>query len=117
MANNEFPIHAHVETASQDCDGRYTGGHLMVPTFEEQSSEFGDIEFHHRVVSQAVNTYSLMDSGTLTVNKMEDGDVRLSWSEATEEGFRQTEITICTDDCDLGDSPWQRDHSAEAAGY
>ena len=117
MANNEFPVHAHIEKCSQDWDGRYTSGYTMVQTFEEQGSDTGDVAFHERIMGSIVNTYSLMGEGKLTVSRLGDGDVRATWSEPTEEGFTETEVTFCTDDCDLGDSPWQRDHTAEAAGY
>jgi len=110
-------IHAHVETYSTDCDGALSSGYLMVANESEQTEPFGDIEFHDRVVGNIVNTYSLDRTGTLTVTRLQDGDVRLSWSEPTEEGHRNTEATICTDPCDLGEQGWRRDHQAEAAGY
>lgn len=110
-------IHAHVETYSTDCDGALSSGHLMTQNDDERDSQFGDIEFHERVVGYVVNTFSLLADGTLRVTRLSDGDVRLSWSEATEEGGRSIEATICTDDCDLGESSWRRDHQAEAAGY
>lgn len=110
-------IHAHVETYSADCDGPLSSGYLMVPTDEELDAPFADIDFHNRVVASVVNTYSLDSQGTLTVTRLADGDTRLAWHEPTEEGFRRTEATICTDPCDLGEQSWRRDHQAEAAGY
>ena len=73
-------------------------------------NDFTDIEFTHRVVASVVNAYSLMDSGTLKVNRMSDGDVRMTWQEAIDEGNRTTEATICRDLCDDTTESWQRDH-------
>lgn len=109
-------LHAHIVKESRDCDGAYTSGHTMMQTHEEQASEFGDIEFHRRVVAEVVNSYSLMDTGRLFVHRFEDGSTRLVWSEPTDEGYRNTEATLCIDECELP-TPWQRDHTAEAAGY
>lgn len=121
-----FEIHAHVETASSDCDGHYTSGYTMTLSDAERAAkiaadgvnDFTDIEFHNRVLASVVNTYSLMSHGTLTVRRFDDGDVRLMWSEATDEGYRNVEATICTDDCVLPhNDSWMRDHRAEAMGY
>lgn len=116
-----FPLHAHIETYATDCDGALSGGYLLTMNDEEvdraAGGGFGDIQFHNRVLSHVVNTYSIMATGSLTVTRLEDGDVRLSWSEATEEGGRNIEATICTDPCDLGEDAWRRDHQAEEAGY
>lgn len=111
-------IHAHIETCSTDCDGPLTGGFVMVPTEDDLTSDFADIEFHHRVVSYVVNSYSLMAEGNLRVIKCDDGRTILIWAEATEEGGRRIDATICEDEsCDLGEEAWQRDLRAEEAGY
>ena len=111
-------IHAHVETYSTDCDGPLSGGFVMVPTDDDLTSDFADIEFHHRVVSYVVNSYSLMAGGNLRVSRCDDGRTILVWTEATEEGGRRIDATICNDEgCDLGEEPWQRDHRAESMGY
>jgi hypothetical protein len=115
MTENE--IHAHIETYSSDCDGSYTGTYLLTMTDAERASDFADIEFHNRVLASVVNTYSLDSEGRLTVSRLADGDVRLSWSEPTEEGRRDVEATICTDPCDLGEESTFRDHRAEEMGY
>lgn len=109
-------LHAHYESAARDCDGLITQDYIIVPTDEERASEFGDIEFTDRVVANMVNAYSLDSTGTLVVNKLDDGDFRLAWSEPTEEGYRSVDVTLCKDDCDLGEHSY-RDHTAESMGY
>lgn len=122
--NGPMTIHAHIKTESRDCDGTYTGGWTMPFTAEERAerdaadgiNDFHEIHFTDRVVAYMVNAYSLDHDGTLTVKRLHDGDVRLSWSEPTEEGHRSVDAVICRDACDDSE-PWQRDHTAEAAGY
>ena len=109
-------LHAHIDRSATDCDGTCTSDYVMVFNDAEKASEFGDIEFHDRVVASLVNTYSIMAEGSLRVIRLGDGDVRIIWSEATEEGGVHSEATFCNDDCDLGERS-QRDHSAEAMGY
>ena len=109
-------LHAHFEKASRDCDGLYTQDYVITMTDEEIASEFGDIEFTDRVVASVVNAYSLDSTGTLSVVRLDDGDVRMSWREPTEEGYTSTEVTLCKDDCDTGEHSY-RDHTAESEGY
>lgn len=109
-------LHAHIETAASDCDGLITRDYVMTMTDEERASEFGDLEFHDRVVTSVVNTYSLDGEATLKVSRLNDGSVRISWTEPTEEGYRNSEATFCTDDCDDEESSY-RDHRAESMGY
>lgn len=112
-------IHAHVETYSTDCDGPMSSGYLMAMNDNEKRSDYGDIEFHHRVVTRVVNTYSIFTEGTLKVQNEGDNGIRLNWSEVTEEGGRSVEALICDDETCLYDDEgfWQRDHRAEEAGY
>lgn len=111
-------IHAHFESRSSDCDGTYDRTYVLAPSDEERASEFGDIEFHNRVVGSIVNTYSILLAGSLHVHKFEDGSVRLEWTEQTEEGGIATTVTLCEDEtCDVDDEPTFRDHTAERAGY
>lgn len=110
-------LHAHIQTYSTDCDGPLSSEHVMVMTDEEKVSDFGDIEFHNRVVSSIVNTYSIFQGGDLNVANEGDNGIRLTWFEATEEGGRNTEALICDDeDCDPNHSSY-RDHRAEEMGY
>lgn len=100
-------LHAHVETDSRDCDSRYTGGHVLEMTTQERADAFPELTFKDRVL---VGVVSLSGDGLLTVT--EDG---LSWHEQTEEGYRTAEVRWCEEDCE--EASWQRDHTAEAAGY
>lgn len=100
-------LHAHVETDSRDCDGRYTGGHVLEMTLQERCDAMGDLHFKDRVLASVVSLHS---DGTLTVS--EDG---MSWHERTDEGYRDAEVRWCEDDCE--DASWQRDHRAEEMGY
>lgn len=115
-------IHAHIDTYSTDCDGGYSRSHVMTLNDAERKmagqpiNDFHEIDFTNRVVGTVVNAYSLMQEGRLTVRNYNDGRVRLNWSEATEEGARHVEATICHDECDTEEHS-QRDHRAEAMGY
>lgn len=102
-------LHAHVETESQDCDGRYTSGRVEEMTLQERCDQFGDLHFKERVLANVVSLHA--EQGTLTVT--EHG---LEWREQTEEGYRATDVEWCEDDCSE-ERPWQRDHRAEAMGY
>lgn len=102
-------LHAHAESQSRDCDGMYSSGVDYEPTLDERVDEFGDLHFKQRVISYMVNV-DPDSEGTLTVRSDE-----VSWYERTEEGYRATEVRWCEGEC-AGQS-WQRDHSAEAAGY
>lgn len=103
-----FRVHAHVETSSRDCDGLYTGGHVLEMTLQERCDHFGDLHFQQRVLAGVV---TLHGTGTLTVNP--EG---LSWHEVTDEGYRAEEVRWCEDECPEERS-WQRDHTAESMGY
>lgn len=121
----ENELHAHIAHDTTDCDGRITTSYLMTMTDDDRArkvaaagvNDFTDIEFTDRVVSTIVNAYSLEGEATLTVTRLGDGDVRLVWSEPTEEGHRFSEATLCTDPCDLGERSTYRDHRAESMGY
>lgn len=100
--------HAHVTTSSRDCDGDYSGGHVDEMTLEERCDQFGDLHFRERV---AMNVVSLHGEGTLTVSS-----TGVHWHEQTEEGYRAADVRWCEEDCP-DERSWQRDHSAERAGY
>ena len=111
-------MHAHIDWTAQDCDGTLSGSHALTMTEEEQASDFGDLEFQGRVLSDVVNVGAR--HGTLTVEEDEDdGTPRLDWSESTEEGGRTVSAVFYADDaCCLSDhATTRRDHTAEAAGY
>lgn len=109
-------LHAHVETWSRDCDGDYSGGHIVAMTDEERRSEFSEIHFMERVTGDIASPYALEFGGKLEVSVYEDGTKRLDWRATTDEGYRQAEVTFCSDDCATDDT-WQRDHRAESMGY
>lgn len=101
--------HAHIGTESQDCDGRYTGGRTEVLNDDERCHEFGDLHFKQRVMAGVVTLH-----GTGTLNVSPEG---MHWSERTDEGYQSAEVRWC-DDKNCSDlKSWQRDHTAEAAGY
>lgn len=108
-------IHAHIDSYAVDCDGPIARSHVMTMTEEEKAAEFGDIEFHGRVITSVVNTYSLFANGRLEVKATEHG-ARLDWTERTEEGFRNISAHICEADCATDETSY-RDIRAEAAGY
>ena len=100
-------LHAHVETDARDCDGRYTDGHVFEKNTLERADDLGDYSFKKRVLARVVSIYG---HGTLKVTP--DG---LSWHEDTDEGYHRVEVRWCEDECE--DCTWQRDHTAERAGY
>ena len=111
-------LHAHVESYATDCDGPISRTYDMVMSDIERNSEFGDIDFHNRVLAHVVNTYSMRHTGTLRVERLggPDDEVRLEWSEVTDEGSVSLTATICG--CPDGNSePTYRDHRAESMGY
>ena len=101
-------LHAHMTSASRDCDGDYTAGHVYEMTTQEKADQFSDLVFKDRVLA---NVVSLHGYGTLTVTP--EG---IEWREDTEEGYRAVDVRWCEDECPEERS-WQRDHRAEAAGY
>ena len=101
-------LHAHVETDSADCDGRYTSGRVEEMTLEERCDQFWDLHFKERILG---NTVSFHGTGTVEVSPS-----GLHWYEQTDEGYRRVDVEWCEQDCDDVRS-WQRDHSAEKAGY
>lgn len=115
-------LHAHFESYSTDCDGAISRDWIVTMNEEElagqdQDNWFGEIEFHDRVVSAVVNTYSSFRGGRLEVTLDDEyGLPTLEWSEATEEGGRHTSATLCKDDCNTTYHGY-RDHRAEEMGY
>lgn len=101
-------IHAHMDSASQDCDGKYESTAVCYPTISQRCSAYGDLEFKQDLVT---NTMSVYGVGTLHVTP--DGVI---WSEKTEEGYRYVGIEWCEKNC-AKQPPVHRDFSAEKAGY
>lgn len=111
-------LHAHLDRTATDCDGRLDDSRVLTQTDDEKAGEFGDIEFHNRMVGSIVNTYSILSTGNLKVIRLGDAapDVMIEWSEQTEEGYVHAVIRFCEVECDLDESS-HRDHFAEMMGY
>lgn len=109
-------LHAHYASESTDCDGRMSDAYVITMNDDEQTDQFGDLRFQERVLGHVVSLTGF--GGRLSVDVDEDdGTVRLSWSEQTDEGGRSADAYFCTDEsCDTLDYS-HRDHAAEAMGY
>jgi hypothetical protein len=116
-----FALHAHVSTASRDCDGPQYNSWVTVPNDDEIAefaaaqergyNDFSDLHFKERVLGNHVSFHA---DGPHTVEITRDG---FKMSEATDEGYRSADVTWCEDpDCDPDDRT-HRDVFAEAAGY
>lgn len=109
-------LHAHVETASADCDGplyRHWVEEFNSDEIAESKkdvNDFSDIHFMNRVFTNNCGPYAV---NMMTVKVDDEG---FEWQEQTEEGYRSGHVIWCRDDCDLGERG-QRDVFAEAAGY
>lgn len=124
---NIHTLHAHVETASSDCDGPFYTDYVMTPNDAEIAeseaangvNDFSDIHFVERVAMAISHVYSCMWSGTLTVTAEDEGSFErtFEWSERTEEGHRSATARICTDEACDTDRRGQRDVYAEMMGY
>jgi len=115
MTNN---IHAHVSTASADCDGPIYRSYVR--SFNEDEiaeqkaaqgvNDFSDIHFMERVMMSVASPYA---AHQMTIKVDESG---IDVHEQTEEGYRSAEVRWCRDDCDLEDESY-RDVYAEQMNY
>lgn len=109
-------LHAHVESESADCDGRYSRTYVMERHTFTQSED----EFIGHVMDMIVSTDAHDGTLKITQNALTIEGRRFypvfEWSQSTEEGFTHSKVTFCLDD-DADAPATQRDHSAEAAGY
>ena len=112
-------LHAHVSTATADCDGpiyrEYVTGLSEAEIAEHVEAnginDFHDIHFMQRVMMNHCSPYAVHQM-RITVD--ESG---VEWSEDTEEGHRSGEIRWCRDeDCDPNAESY-RDVYAEMMGY
>lgn len=103
-------LHAHVTSRSRDCDGEYRSGYTYPLSIEEQNSDFTEIEFKERVIATVVSVFAV--DGTLSVSPNV-----VNWHETTDEGYRSSCIEWCEDETCEASKSWQRDMSAEKAGY
>lgn len=108
-------LHAHVSTASSDCDGPFYREYVESLNDDERAeagkpfNDFHDLHFKERVMGNIVSFHAI--DGIMSVNP--DG---FTWREPTEEGYRSADVRWCTDDCDES-AAWQRDVFAEQMGY
>lgn len=107
MNSNENTLHAHVETASADCDGPM---HRSYTVFQAEGGE-DTMDFMNNTFAGQVSPYAVSIGMKVTIT--EDG---FEWNESTEEGYRSGEVRWCHEpDCEPRSS--QRDVYAEMMGY
>jgi hypothetical protein len=104
-------LHAHVSTASRDCDGGHGNDYVSEMNDDERKSSFPDLDFKARILSNHTSFHSEFG---VTLKVDADG---FTMSEPTDEGHRSAEIRWCEDsDCDPN-SASQYDQYAEMMGY
>lgn len=103
-------IHAHIDNASQDCDGPVYRSRVEAMTDAERAGEFSEIHFRERVLLSEISVYAVQDA---TLNVDANG---FYWSENTDEGYRSATVRWCNAPCDLGEKSY-RDVYAEQMGY
>lgn len=108
-------LHAHIATATADCDGPMYRDYTVFPNDDERAeherqngiNDFSDLRFKERILGSQVSFHAdsevLVSSGGFSV------------SERTDEGYRRADVTWCEDDCT--ESYSQRDIYAEMMGY
>lgn len=109
MTNN---LHAHVATASSDCDGPMYRDFVQEMNDEERTNDqYGDLAFKERILGNHVSFHSEFG---VEVKVSAHGFVT---SEQTDEGYRSADVTWCEDEeCDPNAAS-QRDIFAEQMGY
>lgn len=112
-------LHAHVSTASADCDGPMYRDFVSALNDDERKMhddangvrDFHDLAFKSRVLAAHVSFHSEVG---VEVRMTLDG---FSMVEQTDEGYRSAEVRWCEDeDCDPH-AESQRDVYAEMMGY
>jgi len=103
-------LHAHVSTASSDCDGPMYREYVSIMNGDERKSDFPDLEFKARILSNHVSFHS--EAGVQA--RIFDGGFETQ--EQTDEGYRSADVRWCEDECDEAEA-WQRDVFAEQMGY
>jgi len=112
-------LHAHVSTASADCDGPQYRSYVETFNDDERAeteraqgvNDFSDIHFMERVMMNVANPYAARQM-RITVDE-EGIDVH----EDTDEGYRSAEVRWCRDErCDTEESSY-RDVYAEMMNY
>lgn len=112
-------LHAHVSTASADCDGPLYRDYVTGLNHDEMTehdetggiNDFHDLHFKERVLGNHVSFYTEFG---VEVRIHKDG---FSIREQTDEGYRSADVQWCEDpDCDPN-AYSQRDVYAEMMGY
>ena len=112
-------LHAHVSTASSDCDGPMYRDYVSALNDDERAmhekangvNDFHELEFKARILSNHVSFHS--EAGVQA--RIFDGGFETT--EQTDEGYRSSEVRWCEDaDCDPNAAS-QRDVFAEMMGY
>ena len=112
-------LHAHVSTASSDCDGPQYNEWVESLNVTELAqhvaangvNDFHDLNFKERVLGNHVSFHSEFG---VTVAVLDWG---FTMHEQTDEGYRQAEVRWCEDeDCDPN-AKSHRDVFAEQMGY
>lgn len=104
-------LHAHVDTASADCDGPMYREYVCQMNSDETTSEFGDLEFKGRMLTNQVSFHSEFG---VTVKADEHG---FEMHEQTDEGYRSAHVRWCEDETCDSEAYSQRDVYAEMMGY
>ncbi len=111
--------HAHIDTASRDCDGPMYREYTVFVDDEAKAksaacngvNDFWEIEFRNSILTSQVSVYAVEHGLRMTAT-----EAGFEWHEDTDEGYRQGEVRWCDDEaCDERYS--QRDVYAEMMGY
>ena len=116
---NISTAHAHIATASADCDGPMHRDYTVFVSDEAKAksaacdgiNDFWEIEFRRDILNSQISLYAI-DHGL----RMTATEAGFEWKEETDEGYRGGEVTWC-DDESCHPSYSQRDVYAEMMGY
>lgn len=111
--------HAHIATASADCDGPMYRDYTVFVSDEMKAksaaangvNDFWEIDFRNSILTSQVSLYAVAHGLHMTAT-----EAGFEWYEDTEEGYRSGEVRWC-DDANCGESYSQRDIYAELMGY
>lgn len=112
-------LHAHIDTASTDCDGPMYREYVVTLNDDEIAqhvaadgvNDFHDLEFKARVLSSQVSFHSEFG---VTVKVDEHG---FEMHEQTDEGHRSSSVRWCEDETCDEEAYSQRDIYAEMMNY
>ena len=111
-------LHAHVDTASADCDGPMYRSYVSLLNDDEIAeheaaqgvNDFHDLHFKARIMSNHVSFHA--ESAEVSI--FPHG---FRYHEMTDEGYRSSEVRWCEDEDCNEDEYSQRDVYAEMMGY